>query len=354
MQITRVEVTPIEIKLRQTVRTASLPPIDSIHAIFVRFITREGSDAWGCTVAHPELTGSEPSAVLEACQTCADLVPDLHPTNLEYSLAEIAAHTEQAPPALVAFDMAFHDLLGKAAGLPLYKLLGGYRLRIPTSVTIPIAPIDETVELALKRAQEGFKILKLKGGLQPEEDVQKVKAVHRALPKHKLRLDPDGGYDIRSSLDVARALRGKIEMLEQPSPADDLDGLSEITNNSSVPIIADQSVSGLDSALKVAADRITNGYTVKVVCCGGIRPASQLDTIARAANLKTMVSCIIEPQLLIAAGLGVALSSPNVQYCDLDGYLDLVNDPSKAGFRLDAGELIASEEPGLGCQVNFL
>ncbi len=105
--------------------------------------------------------------------------------------------------------------------MPLHRLLGGYRYRIRTSITVGIAPVNETVELAKLRARQGFRILKLKGGLDPEEDVRRVNAVHTALPELVLRLDADQGYDVRQALDVARALAGKIEMLEQPTPAHD-------------------------------------------------------------------------------------------------------------------------------------
>ena len=78
-----------------------------------------------------------------------------------------------------------------------------------------------------------------------------------------------------------------------------------------------------------------------------------MDNIARAARLSTMIGCLVEPGLLIAAGLTLALSSPNVQYADLDGSLDILNDPTEAGFRLEDGWLVANDVPGLGCSVNL-
>jgi len=353
MQIARVEVVPVELRLRHTVRTACLPPLDSVQAVFVRLVTQDGRSAWGCTVAHPALTGDEPSAVLRACRACADRVPDLHPTQVEFTLAELTPLASAAPSALVAFDLAFHDLLGMIAGLPLYRLLGGYRNRIPTSVTIPCVSLEEAVEIAQRKAGEGFRILKLKGGFDPEEDVAKIQAIHRALPRHTLRLDADGGYSIRTALDVASALRGQIEMLEQPTSSGDRDGLRQVTRQSPVPVLADQAVTTPASALHLAAERGAHGFTVKVATAGGLRQAAQLDAIARAAHLMTMVSCVIEPRLLIAAGLAIALSSPNVQFCDLDGHLDLLNDPSQGGFHLEDGQLTAAEVPGLGCRVDL-
>jgi L-alanine-DL-glutamate epimerase-like enolase superfamily enzyme len=347
MQITRAEVTPVELKLRQPVRMANLPQITAITAIFVRLETRGGESAWGCCVSHPQLTGDQPEDVLRACQECAGAAPSLHPTNLEYSLSELARLAPGSPSALCAFDIAFHDLLGFISGMPLYRLLGGYRDRIQTSATIPIASVDESVELARARARLGFRILKIKGGIDPEDDVHRVRAIRRTLPGLALRLDADGGYTVEQALDVARALKDHLEMLEQPTPPADLQGLGQVTRHSPLPILADQSAAGPASVLELASRGIASGVSVKLATCGGFRCARQVDSIARAARMATMVSCTIEPALLISAGLSLALSSPNVRYGDLDGHLDLLNDPSLVNFKLVDGWLVAGESPGL-------
>jgi L-alanine-DL-glutamate epimerase-like enolase superfamily enzyme len=353
MQIIRAEVTPVELSLRKAVQVAGLPPIEHVTAIFVRLETRQGQSAWGCTVAHPGLTGEKPEAVIRACKECASLAPDLHPTNIEYSLSELAYLVKGNASALCAFDMAFHDLLGLAADMPVYRILGGYRSRIRTSATIPIGTVEESVDSARARASQGYRMLKIKGGIDPDEDVRRIKAVHQALPDHVLRLDADGGYSAPEALDVARALKDCLEMLEQPTPPANLAELRQVTELSPVPILADQSVTGPASALELAASRAANGMSVKLATCGGLRCARQIDAIARAAQLATMVSCFIEPALLIAAGLSLALSSPNVKYGDLDGYIDLTNDPSRPGFRFEDGWLIASDVPGLGYSVEL-
>jgi L-Ala-D/L-Glu epimerase len=353
MQITKAEVTPVELNLRRAVHLAGLPEITRITAIFVRIETRQGQNAWGCTVAHPALTGENPATVLYTCQEAAALLPDLHPTNIEYSMAELSARVKASPAVMCAFDLAFYDLLGLAAGMPLYRLLGGFRNCIQTSVTIPITSVKESVELACARANLGFRMLKIKGGLNPGEDVRRVQAIHKALPDHILRLDADGGYSVQDALDVARALENELEMLEQPTSADDLPGLSQVTRLSRIPVLADQSLKSPASALELAANHVVDGLVVKLVTCGGLNNARQIDAIANAAHLATMVGCLIEPALLISAGLSFALSSPNVSYGDLDGNLDLIDDPSHPGFHLEDGWLIASEVPGAGYSVGL-
>jgi L-alanine-DL-glutamate epimerase-like enolase superfamily enzyme len=353
MQIARCEITPVELKLRLPVKMAGQPEITHITAIFIRIETKDGRNAWGCAVAHPQLTGEDPERALQVCLNCADIVPDLHPFNIEYSLAKLAPIAGDSCAAVCAFDLAFYDLLGLAADMPLYRLLGGYRNRMQTSVTIPITPMDDSVEIALARARTGFRMLKIKGGQDPEEDVARVRAIHRALPNHTLRLDADGGYTVQQALEVARALKNELEMLEQPTPQDDLHSLKNVTRNSPVPVLADQSVKGPASALQLAIQGIVNGISVKVATCGGLHCSRQVDAIARAAHIATMVSCVIEPALMIAAGLSLALSSPNVRYGDLDGHLDLIDDPTDIGFQFQDGCLIASDIPGLGCTVTL-
>jgi L-alanine-DL-glutamate epimerase-like enolase superfamily enzyme len=112
-------------------------------------------------------------------------------------------------------------------------------------------------------------------------------------------------------------------------------------------------VLGPESALDIATQRAAHGMSIKLSTCGGIARARQIDAIARAARMATMVGCLNEPALLIAAGLAFALSSPNVAYGDLDGHFDLVDDPTVPGFRFEEGWLIATDTPGLGCRVEL-
>jgi L-alanine-DL-glutamate epimerase-like enolase superfamily enzyme len=355
MQITNVEVVPVELKLCLPYRTAYHgEAIESITAVFVRVETQQGRQAWGCAAFDPAVTGETKEAVIGACRSCAQRARDLNPLNIEFALDELALLTRGTPSALCAFDLAFHDLLGLAANMPLHRLLGGYRSRIQTSITISVAPVKESVELALQRASQGFRMLKIKGGLNAGEDVRRVRAIRDALPRFTLRLDADQGYTVQQALDVAHALEGELEMLEQPTPADDLEALYQVTKLSPVPILADESVSQPPSALEVAKRRAADGMSVKLTACGGLRCARQIDTIARIAQMATMVSCVNQPALLTAAGLSFALSSPNVAYGDLDGHFDLIGDPTVPGFRLEEGWLIATDVPGLGCTVDLL
>jgi L-alanine-DL-glutamate epimerase-like enolase superfamily enzyme len=354
MQIERVEITPVQLSLREPFRSAKFPDsLSQVEAVFIRAeLVRDYGDAWGCAVLDPA-SGKTLEQVKKVCQECADHLPDINPLNTQYALAKLSHLTEGYPAVQCAIEMLLYDLLGLWSGLPLYRLLGGFRDRIQTSITLGIDDVPVTVEKAQEHAQNGFRILKLKGGLDPELDVRRVRAVNRALPNLTLRLDADQGYDVQAALEVARPLEGKLEFLEQPTPADDLSALRQVTTNSPVPILADESLRGPDSALEIVNQRAADGLSTKLASCGGLDCARQIDTIARAGHLSTMVGCLNEPALLIAAGLALALSSPNVRYGDLDGHFDLENDPTLPGFTFKDGWLIANESPGLGCRVDL-
>lgn len=356
MQITHVDVTPLTLPLRIPYRTAyhTAGPIEEIGTVFVRIETQRGDVAWGCAAFDPLITGETLEDVTDACLRCADRALDLSPLNTAYALSELELLTEGTPAARCAFDIAFHDLLGLAAGLPLHRLLGGYRDRIQTSITVSLAPVKETVEMARDRVRQGFRILKIKGGLDAEEDVRRIRAVCAALPNITVRLDADGGYDVAGAIAVARALQDHVEMLEQPvAPSAGIAALRKVREQSPVPILADQSAIGPASALEIAGTQAADSISIKLATCGGLTCARQMDGIARAAHMTTMVGCVHEPALLIAAELAFALSSPAVRYGDLDGCVDLVGDPTVPGFIAQDGWLIATDVPGVGCTADL-
>ena len=99
MQITKAEVTPIDLKLHHPLRMAGQAEISQLKAIFIRLETRQGGSAWGCTIAHPGLTGEKPEDVIRACRECATLLPDLNPLNIELALGVLASRGGASGPA---------------------------------------------------------------------------------------------------------------------------------------------------------------------------------------------------------------------------------------------------------------
>ncbi len=258
------------------------------------------------------------------------------------------------PAAKAAMDMAVFDLAAQVAGVPLYKFLGGTRDRMVTDITIGIMPTLEAVAHAEEWVQQGFRALKVKIGTNLRGDLDRLFAIRTAVgSKIELRIDGNEGYSWGQALQFARAAKDlDIAFFEQPVRSTDLEGMRVLTESSPIPIMADEMVLTPSDAKKVRWGNAAKAVNLKLMKHGGIARAMEVDTICASAGYPTMVGCMSEPQLSIAAGLHFALASPNVRWLDLDSHFNLASDPS-SGLMFKNGHLLAPDKPGLGIDVSW-
>jgi L-Ala-D/L-Glu epimerase / N-acetyl-D-glutamate racemase len=258
------------------------------------------------------------------------------------------------PSAKAAIDIAVHDVLARTAGVPLFRYLGGTADRMATDITIGIMPTPAAVDRARRWVSHGFRALKVKIGSNPHGDVERVRAIRAAVgPSIELRVDGNQGYSWGQALQFVREVKDlNVAFLEQPTAASDYEGMRVLNESSPVPIMADEMVLTADDAKKVKWGNAAKSVNLKLMKHGGIARATEVDTICSSAALPTMVGCMGEPQLSIAAGLHFALASKNVRWLDLDSHFNLAADPS-TGLRFIDGQLIAPDKPGLGIDVEW-
>ncbi len=352
MKITHVECWPVSMRLSEPY-TIAYETIDSCTNLFLRATTDNGLTAFGCAAPDLHVTGETKDSVLatysrviEPALVGAD--PRRRSAVIEGLLKDGAGN----PSAIAMADMALHDLIGKVAGLPLFELMGGYRESIPTSITIGILPVEETIERARRWLREGFGILKIKGGSDVDGDVERVVRVREAVgPNVEIRFDANQGYTPEQArMFVERTRVTGIEILEQPTPSDQLEQLGLVARTVSVPVMADESVTSEADAFHLATEGLADMVNIKLQKVGGIHEAARVNAVAHAAGYEAMVGCMDESALSVAAGLHFALARPNVLYADLDGHLDLVDDPFAGSVILRDGVLYPSGEPGLGAR----
>ena len=238
-----------------------------------------------------------------------------------------------------AIDMALHDRLGKVLGVPLYRLWGLDPNETPcTSFTIGLDE-PEMMQQKVREASE-YPILKVKLGTS--HDLEIIRTLREVTDK-PIYVDANTAWTPKEAVRKIRELVPYgIELIEQPTHPDDLEGLKFVREHSELPIIADESVKRATDIPALVG--CVDGVNIKLVKCGGLLEAMRIIHVARAHGLQIMIGCMIESSLGITAA---AHLTPLVDYADLDGHLLIANDPY-SGVRLEAGKLILPNLPGIG------
>jgi L-alanine-DL-glutamate epimerase-like enolase superfamily enzyme len=350
MQIRTIEAWPLKMPLVEPY-TIAYETVDAAVNVFLKLDTNTGITGFGCAAPDKEITGESEESVLNVVSgAVSDRLTGADPLRPSMIMEDLKTRVGDSPAALAMVDMALHDILGKAAGIPVWKILGGFRSRIKTSITIGISSEAETVSRARDFKLKGFKSIKIKGGKDVQLDIARILKVREVVGKEmELRFDANQGYTVEESLEFVKGTKpAGLELIEQPTPRDQIDLLGSVTQRVPIPVMADESIMNLRDAFKLARRDLVDMVNIKLMKVGGILEAQHVNSVARAAGLEVMVGCMDEAALAIAAGLHFALARPNVVYADLDGHLDLLEDPSAGAVILKNGYLYPNQSPGLG------
>jgi L-alanine-DL-glutamate epimerase-like enolase superfamily enzyme len=269
---------------------------------------------------------------------------DLSQFSDPFQLDDILQYVDSVMPgntaAKAAIDIALHDLVGKLMKQPWYKIWGYDPLNTPnTSFTIGI----DTPEVVRQKVAEAapYKILKVKLGLST--DRQMIETI-RSVTDRPLCVDVNQGWTDRvKALEEINWLKEKgVEFVEQPMPKNAIDDTAWLTQNSPLPIIADESVQRLSDVKKV--NGVFSGINIKLMKCTGMREAHKMIILARALGMKVMIGCMTETSCAVSAA---AQLSPKADWADLDGNLLISNDPY-SGMKVVDGKVTLMNKPGIG------
>lgn len=273
---------------------------------------------------------------------------DLEQFSDPFGLEDILAYVDSISPgdtaAKAAVDIALHDLVGKLLGAPWYKIWGLNKEKTPsTTFTIGIDTPD-VVRGKTREVAGQFNILKVKLGRDNDKEMIRTIRSVSALP---IAVDANQGWSDRQyALDMIHWLKEQgIVMIEQPMPKEQLDDIAWITQQSPLPVFADESLQRLNdvTALKGAF----TGINIKLMKCTGMREAWKMVTLARALDMKVMVGCMTETSCAVSAA---AQLSPVVDFADLDGNLLISNDRFK-GMEVINGKITLNDLPGIGVDL---
>lgn len=334
--------------------TIAFKTVDQVRNAFVEITLTNGISGLGAGNPSEYVVGENLQQCLEA----------LKEPNLEFLvgrdirefnqlLFEVWKNFPKNPSARAALDIALHDAFSQFLGVPLVTFLGQKIKSMPTSNTIGIKNVEETLKEAHEFVQMGFKILKVKLGKDLEEDIERLVKLRETFGKSiLLRIDANQGYSIADTLAfVKRTEALNIELIEQPLPARAVDEMKSLPEPVKDVIAADESlITPADAVNLIKPPRACGIFNIKLMKCGGVSQALKIADVALHEGIDLFWGCNDESMVSITAALHAAFSSTRTKYIDLDGSLDLGNDIVKNGFILSDGYMSCSDKPGLGLE----
>jgi L-Ala-D/L-Glu epimerase / N-acetyl-D-glutamate racemase len=346
-QVTTPLHTPFATALRRTTTT---------DTVVVQVTDSDGVTGWGEAPQVWQVTG-ESLAGAEACVRgpLTAAVAGRDPEQLVETGRAVAGAVAANHGAKAAVDVALHDLVARRHGITLVQLLGGTRLQVPTDVTLAAGGASDLAEAARLRAGEAFTVLKTKVGTDAATDVERVRAVREAVgDKVRIRLDANQGWSAREAVRVISALEDAqldVELVEQPVPAADLEGMAWIAARVSTPIMADESVYGVRDLLEVVRRRAADLVNVKLAKCGGLQAARTLLELAHAQGMGSIVGSMMETHIGVGAAASLVAAVGTSATSDLDAAWWAERSPVVGGMTYDGATVVLPDAPGLGIEA---
>jgi L-alanine-DL-glutamate epimerase-like enolase superfamily enzyme len=259
--------------------------------------------------------------------------------------------------ATSGIDLALHDLIGKALGIPVCDLLGGcHQDKILASTEVPRGIPEKMAEHSYEYYKLGVRGFKAKIGSDPVRDANSLKAMRDILGSEvSLRADANQAYTPKEAIrlcDLCVKLDVDLELLEQPTKKWDLDGMARITKTVDIPIEADESAFSLFDVMRIIKKGAADVINAKVAKAGGFYGVKKWAAVAESAGLETVVGTEWGIGSQIAAKLHLGGSTktihPVIEFTEIMIHDTLLSEPLK----LEDGYLAVPRGPGLGLELD--
>ncbi|WP_371367332.1 L-Ala-D/L-Glu epimerase [Sporomusa rhizae] len=352
-----IEVKVIELPLKKQWKIALYAAKTRPHAV-VRIRTENGVVGYGEVSPSPAFMGETGyTAELAINKYLAQAIRGADIYDLETIHAKMNSAIYGNYAAKSAVDIAIHDCIGKTLGVPVYKLLGGAaRKSAELSWVVGMQDVEGSIAEAKHYVGLGYKVIKIKVGISPEQDYRVVKGIREALGDAvALRLDANQGYDFRTAVEVfSRIEQFNLESIEQPVRRWDIEGMKYVRSRLKTPIMADESVSSLHEVMTVIREQAADLVNLKVGKVGGLHIAKKIAAALEIAGMTATAGSNLEVGIGSAASVHFVLSADNLSVPHdmmIGGPLheyDLIT----SGLTVTNGMVSCSEAPGLGVEVD--
>jgi muconate cycloisomerase len=361
MKISRVEAIPVQVPIKEQLSIRGSRGWHRVSPfLIVRIHTDAGIIGLGEVSCTPIWSGEDHRTAAHFIDTLiSPLLLGVDPIEL----LRIGAMLEKAvagnPFTKAGIEMALWDILGKATNLPLYRLLGGaIREFVPTKWSISGEEPVRAAEIASWARAEGFQSMKVKVGVNPSSDLERVRAVRQAIgPQIRLGVDANGGWSTCEAIQTIQRLADQdIYFVEQPVQPFDVAWMADVRQRVQIPVMADESLYTLQDAMKLARAGAADIFSIYVGKAGGIGPARKIAAVAEAAGISCTIGSNLEMGVGSAAMIHLAMSTPAIEAetfpCDIIGPLCYQDDLLRKPLNIVPGKAFPPEGPGLGVELN--
>lgn len=342
-RISEVVAYPLELQLKEAFETAKGRKTAS-PTVIIELRLENGVIGYGSATPLKYVTGEDTTTVLSAIKISK---PDLEGADVRQYLNIFKILAEVLPDehtARAGLEIAILDAFCKVFNLSMFHFFGGVLEEVQTDVTIPICPPDEARFAAERAASQGFRCLKIKVGVEdPEEDFERVIAIHQGAPQCDIRIDANQGFVPTIAVSFVTKLQGAgvpISLLEQPVDKSDIAGLRYVTQHTSIPVFADEAVVTPFDALRLLEQEAIDGINIKVMK-SGISGALAIIALCQAARKEIMLGSMLEPGIGLATSVHFACGTGAFHALDLDAYMLVADQPFIGGFTAEADVLRA-------------
>jgi o-succinylbenzoate synthase len=352
MKITNIRIGEISVPLKTPFKTA-LRTVNSVEDIIVEIHTDTGNVGYGEAPPTGVITGDTKGSIVGALKDhIIKSIIGMDVENFEEIMLKLDKCVVKNNSAKAAVDIALYDLYGQLHNAPLYKMLGGYRKEIITDITISVNDPEEMARDSMDAIKRGFETLKIKVGKDAAMDLERMKSIRNAVGYDvKLRIDANQGWKPKEAVKVLRKMEDAgldIEFVEQPVEAHDIEGLKYVTDNVSIPVLADESVFSPKDALTILQNRAADFINIKLMKTGGLHNALKICSIAEVYGVECMIGCMLEAKVSVNAAVHLAAAKSIITKIDLDGPVLCSEDPVEGGAIFDEYKITLNDAPGLG------
>jgi muconate cycloisomerase len=360
VKIKAIKASAINVPMLKSYHVAVMGTVNSTQSVIVEVYTDEGLTGIGETDPALMFTGESQQTVMTMLKHhIGPAILDCDPMQIEAIHNRLDSVCVDNPFAKAAIDLACHDLMGKALGVPVYQLLGGMvRERIPVMWSLGCEMPEINAREAAGKVESGYKTIGLKlGNYPPDVDVERVARVRKAVGEGiQLRCDANQAWDVNTAIKTIRRLEEfGVEMIEQPIPKWDLEGLAQIKRSVDIPLGVDESLTSVHDALRIIQADAADFFSIKTTKHGGLHNSKKIAALVQTSGGKLFVNSMIEMGVSVMAGLHFAASTLGLFKIGqaLNSVRRLKDDILKEPVLYEGGEIIVPQNRiGLGVELD--